>query len=129
MVTPVSLKIPRGGLVTSYDSTDFFHGNRLFYVGGSYYAKTIANTCKYIRYATFFWDMVILVIFEFSTLKKESLRPYHLEYWSLCLEQCQLQGSVFTRPGELSHKLPWKDHHFIAGKIHYFDWAIFNCFL
>lgn len=89
-MTPVSLKISRGGFVTSYDSTDFFHGNRLFMFGGSYYAKTIANTWYARR--TFFWEVVI---FELNTLNKESLRPYHLEYWSLCLEQCQLLGSVF----------------------------------
>ena len=40
----------------------------------------------------FFWEVVI---FELNTLNKGSLRPYHLEYWSLCLEQCQLLGSVF----------------------------------
>ena len=33
-----------------------------------------------------------------------------------------------TRPGELT-VCYGKIHYFIAGKIHYFDWAIFNCYV
>ena len=34
----------------------------------------------------------------------------------------------YTRPGERLH-FAMENHHAINGKIHYFDWAIFNCFL
>ena len=39
-------------------------------------------------------------------------------------------GSSEGEPGLVNcHILPWKDPPFVHGKIHYFDWAIFNSFL
>ena len=38
-------------------------------------------------------------------------------------------GDVQYNPsGELSHS-NGKSTHFLAGKIHYFDWAMFNCYV
>ena len=32
-------------------------------------------------------------------------------------------------PGLVNIQKAMENHHAIHGKIHYFDWAIFNCFL